>query len=50
MCEQKHLGAPEPGPTRTMSERKYMRFVNEIGGWSVLQTVLEALSKACSMM
>lgn len=32
-----------------MSERKYMRFVDVIGGWSVLQTVLEALAKACSI-
>eukprot|EP01063_Lacrimia_lanifica_P000930 TRINITY_DN10453_c0_g1_i2.p1 TRINITY_DN10453_c0_g1~~TRINITY_DN10453_c0_g1_i2.p1 ORF type:complete len:516 (+),score=195.48 TRINITY_DN10453_c0_g1_i2:43-1590(+) len=43
---EKWLGAPEPTPAErdafTWSQAKYYRFVEGIGGWAVLQGILEA--------
>ena len=37
------VGAPEPTSIGDWSKSKYKRFIDTIGGWSVLQTILAAL-------
>ncbi|MGI9412958.1 MAG: aldo/keto reductase, partial [Hyphomicrobiales bacterium] len=41
------VGAPKPAPEEIgdWSKMKYARFVNQIGGWGVLQTLLAALKE-----
>src|SRR5581483_12512312 len=47
LLSEKWLGKPEPraGEIADWSKMKYQRFVAEIGGWRVLQQILEALQK-----
>ena len=47
LLTEKWLGAPEPalGDIKDWSKMKYARFVAQIGGWRVLQEILEALAK-----
>ena len=40
----KWLGAPEPDAVPDWSKMKYQRFINAVGGWSVFQTILQALA------
>jgi enamine deaminase RidA (YjgF/YER057c/UK114 family) len=37
------LGAPEPSSVRDWSKSKYKRFIDALGGWSVLQQLLAVL-------
>jgi aryl-alcohol dehydrogenase-like predicted oxidoreductase/enamine deaminase RidA (YjgF/YER057c/UK114 family) len=39
----KWVGAPEPSSIADWSKSKYKRFIDAIGGWSALQTILAAL-------
>ncbi len=47
LLTDKWLGKPEPalGDIKDWSKMKYARFVAQIGGWRVLQGILEALAK-----
>ena len=47
LLTEKWLGKPEPHASdiADWSKMKYQRFVAEIGGWGVLQGILEALAK-----
>lgn len=47
LLTQKWHGRPEPlpGEVTDWSTMKYLRFVKEIGGWHVLQTILDAIAK-----
>jgi aryl-alcohol dehydrogenase-like predicted oxidoreductase/enamine deaminase RidA (YjgF/YER057c/UK114 family) len=47
LLTEKWLGRPEPaqGDINDWSKMKYARFVAQIGGWRVLQGILEALAK-----
>src|SRR5581483_9305350 len=47
LLSEKWLGKPEPkaGEIADWSKMKYQRFVAAIGGWRVLQEILEALAK-----
>jgi aryl-alcohol dehydrogenase-like predicted oxidoreductase/enamine deaminase RidA (YjgF/YER057c/UK114 family) len=47
LLTDKWLGKPEPGTgdIKDWSKMKYARFVAQIGGWNVLQGILEALAK-----
>jgi diketogulonate reductase-like aldo/keto reductase len=47
LLTEKWLGKPEPaiGDIKDWSKMKYARFVAQIGGWKVLQGILEALAK-----
>src|SRR5262249_30212226 len=47
LLTDKWLGRPEPKPGEIAdwSKMKYQRFVAQIGGWAVLQEILEALAK-----
>jgi aryl-alcohol dehydrogenase-like predicted oxidoreductase/enamine deaminase RidA (YjgF/YER057c/UK114 family) len=38
------VGAPEPVSIADWSKSKYKRFIDTIGGWSTLQTILDALA------
>ncbi|WP_262298224.1 aldo/keto reductase [Microvirga sesbaniae] len=39
------VGAPEPSSVADWSKSKYKRFIDTIGGWSALQTILTALQE-----
>jgi aryl-alcohol dehydrogenase-like predicted oxidoreductase/enamine deaminase RidA (YjgF/YER057c/UK114 family) len=47
LLTERWLGQPEPatGDIQDWSKMKYARFVAQIGGWRVLQGILEALAK-----
>jgi len=47
LLTEKWLGKPEPalGEIHDWSKMKYQRFIAQIGGWSVLQGILEALAR-----
>jgi aryl-alcohol dehydrogenase-like predicted oxidoreductase/enamine deaminase RidA (YjgF/YER057c/UK114 family) len=47
LLSDRWVGAPEPAASdiADWSKRKYKRFVDAIGGWSVLQTILSALAQ-----
>ena len=42
------VGAPEPTSIEDWSKSKYKRFIDTIGGWSALQTILGGLARGCS--
>ncbi len=46
LISERWLGKPEPGPDEIVdwSKSKYKRFVDAIGGWSVLQGLLTAMA------
>ena len=39
------LGAPEPAAVHDWSKMKYKRFIDEVGGWGVVQGILSALAE-----
>ena len=41
---ERWLGAPRPSAVGDWSKMKYLRFIDAIGGWDVLQRILSALS------
>jgi aryl-alcohol dehydrogenase-like predicted oxidoreductase/enamine deaminase RidA (YjgF/YER057c/UK114 family) len=43
LVSERWLGAPPPAAIDDWSKMKYRRFVDAIGGWDVLQTILRAL-------
>ena len=47
LLSDKWVGAPEPAPPdiADWSKMKYKRFVDAIGGWAVLQTILAAIAQ-----
>ena len=47
LISERWLGKPEPGPHEIAdwSKSKYKRFVDSIGGWPVLQGLLEAIAR-----
>ena len=42
---ERWLGAAEPGDIADWSRMKYRRFIDAIGGWGVLQVILETLAE-----
>ncbi len=42
---ERWLGAPEPAAVADWSKMKYSRFIDAIGGWAALQTVLRAAQR-----